>query len=207
MSLSEFHDVRFPAALAFGASGGPETRTEIVSLSGGGEARNAVWSGSRRRWDVGGAVLTLDALNLLIEFFEARRGRLHGFRFRDFADDRSGAPEQAVTPTDQILGTGDGSVLVFPLIKTYGEVDRRILKPVDGAVRVALNGVEITSGFSVDLDAGEVMFDTPPAAGALVTAGYHFDCAVRFDTDRLEATLDSVRTGRIVSIPLIELTG
>ncbi|MEL7127933.1 MAG: DUF2460 domain-containing protein, partial [Pseudomonadota bacterium] len=41
MSLSEFHDVQLPMAFAFGASGGPERRTDIVALASGGEARNA----------------------------------------------------------------------------------------------------------------------------------------------------------------------
>lgn len=207
MSLSNFHDVRLPVSLAFGASGGPEYRTDVVALSGGGEARNAVWSGSRRRWDVGGAVLTLDALNLVIAFFEARRGRLHGFRFRDFTDHRSGPPEQAVTPTDQFIAEGDGSQTQFELVKRYGEVERRILKPLAGTVEIALDGEALVGGFSVDWDTGIVSFDSAPAMGLSITAGFEFDCAVRFDSDRLEATLESVRSGRIVSIPLIELTG
>ncbi|MEO1100580.1 MAG: DUF2460 domain-containing protein [Pseudomonadota bacterium] len=207
MSLANFHDVRLPVSLAFGASGGPERRTEVIALSGGSEARNAVWSGSRRRWDVGGAVLTLDALNLVIAFFEARRGRLHGFRFRDFTDDRSGPPEQPVTPTDQFIAQGDGSRTQFELVKRYGEVERRILKPLAGTVEIALDGDAQSGGFSVDLNAGTVTFDIPPAPGRSITAGFEFDCAVRFDTDRLEATLESVRAGRIVSIPLVELTG
>ncbi len=206
MSLSNFHDVRLPLSLAFGASGGPERRTDVVSLSGGGEARNSVWAGSRRRWDVGGAVLTLDALNLVIEFFEARRGRLHGFRFRDFTDDRSGPPEQDPTPTDQFIGIGDGSATQFGLLKRYGEVERRILKPLEGTVQVAVDGVPLTDRFAVDFGTGMLALDTPPAPGSSVYAGYQFDCPVRFDTDRLEATLESVRSGRIVNIPLIELT-
>ena len=48
-----FHEVRFPANLSFGALGGPERRTEIVTLSNGFEERNTPWAHSRRRFDAG----------------------------------------------------------------------------------------------------------------------------------------------------------
>jgi uncharacterized protein (TIGR02217 family) len=207
MSLAAFHDVRFPMKLALGASGGPERRTEIVPLASGGEARNARWSGSRRRWDIGGAVSKLDDLNALIEFFEARRGRLHGFRFRDFTDDRSTRPGQVITPTDQSLGLGDDAQTVFQLVKDYGRVSRDIIKPVDGTLKIAFDGAGQTSGFALDDTTGQVTFDTPPAMGVAISAGYLFDCPVRFDTDRLETVLEAFGAGRIVSVPIIELLG
>ena len=49
---SNFHEVSFPLALAFHSTGGPSRRTEIVTLGSGHEERNAVWAGSRRRYDV-----------------------------------------------------------------------------------------------------------------------------------------------------------
>lgn len=205
--LSEFHEVRFPLALAFGAIGGPERRTEIVELASGQEVRNAVWSGARRRWDIGSAVQTLDELNLLIGFFEARRGPLHGFRFRDFADDRSGLPEQPVSATDQVLGEGDGATTAFQLTKRYGETVRPILKPVDGTVTVAVDGLAQASGYTVDPTVGIVEFDTPPPLGTTLTAGFEFDCPVRFDSDRIEASLEGFGAGRIVNAKLIELVG
>ncbi|MEM7766441.1 MAG: DUF2460 domain-containing protein [Pseudomonadota bacterium] len=206
MSLSNFHDVRFPMALAFGAVGGPERRTEIIELASGREVRNAVWAQARRRWDVGSAVERLDELNALLEFFEARMGRFHGFRFRDFADDRSCAPEQAPAPGDQAIGTGDGSPTVFQLVKHYGETERTILKPIEGTVRVAIDGVE-TSAFSSDTSTGLVTLDTAPPAGAAITAGFRFDCAARFDSDRIDASLEAFGAGRIISIPIVELVG
>src|SRR5215467_10958177 len=74
-----FHDVRFPTAIALHSTGGPERRTEIVTLGSGFEERNAVWANSRRRYDAGYGVKTLDDLHAVIAFFEARLGRLHGF--------------------------------------------------------------------------------------------------------------------------------
>ncbi|MEO0982689.1 MAG: DUF2460 domain-containing protein [Pseudomonadota bacterium] len=207
MSLAQFHEARLPLALAFGAVGGPERRTEVVQLASGREARNAVWAGSRRRWELAGAVRKVEDLYALSVFFEARRGRLHGFRFRDPADDRSCAPNETPSALDQAIGTGDGATTVFPLIKRYGDYERRIWKPMDGEVLVAADGVELAGGFAVDGATGEVSFDAAPAAGAEVTAGFRFDTPVRFDTDHLETSLEAFGAGRAVSVPIVEITG
>ncbi len=208
--MSAFHEVTFPLALAFGASGGPERRTEIVTLGSGREERNTPWMHGRRRWDVGSAARTLDDLHALIEFFEARRGRLHGFRFRDFADWRSGPPSQTPTALDQVIGEGDGAATAFQLTKTYGESEsacvRPIRKPVAGSVLIALDGGAVDpSSFDVDYTTGLVSFDAAPADGAAITAGFAFDTPARFDADRLDLSLDAFGAGRVLSIPLIEI--
>jgi uncharacterized protein (TIGR02217 family) len=204
-----FHEIRFPTAIAFHSTGGPERRTEIVTLGSGFEERNAVWANSRRRYDAGSGVKTLDDLSGVIAFFEARLGRLYGFRFRDFADWKSCPPGAAVSPLDQVIGTGDGAATAFQLTKTYisGPASwvRKIAKPVDGTVRIAVAGVELTSGFSVDATTGLVTFATAPARGAAITAGYEFDTPVRFDTDSLSINLATFAAGEIPSIPIVEV--
>ncbi len=203
-----FHEIRFPTAIAFHSTGGPERRTEIVTLGSGFEERNGVWSASRRRYDVGYGVRTLDDIHALIAFFEARGGRLHGFRFKDFADFKSCSPGAAITPLDQAIGTGDGAATVFQLVKTYPSGPsswvRAIKKPVAGSVRVAVAGVEQTA-FTVDTTAGLVSFATAPPAGAVIAAGFEFDVPVRFDTDALTINLAHVEAGEIPSIPIVEI--
>src|ERR1700749_648324 len=161
-----FHEIRFPTAIAFHSTGGPERKTEIVTVGSGFEERNAVWANSRRRYDVGSGVKTLDDLSSVIAFFEARLGRLYGFRFKDFADFKSCAPGAAVTPADQSVGTGDGTTTAFQLIKTYASGPanwiRRIAKPVDGTVRVAVAGVEQTTGITIDPTTGLISFASAP---------------------------------------------
>ncbi|MEI9932795.1 MAG: DUF2460 domain-containing protein [Rhizomicrobium sp.] len=204
-----FHEIRFPTAVAFHSTGGPERKTEIVTLGSGYEERNAVWANSRRRYDVGSGVKTLDDLSSVIAFFEARLGRLYGFRFKDFADFKSCAPGASVSPTDQAISTGDGAATTFQIIKTYtsGPTNwiRRIAKPVDGTVRVAVAGVEQTTGITIDTTTGLISFAFAPANGATITAGYEFDCAVRFDTDQLSINLASFAAGEIPSIPIVEV--
>jgi uncharacterized protein (TIGR02217 family) len=203
-----FHEISFPLPVAFHSTGGPVRKTEIVTLGSGYEERNAVWAGSRRSFDVGSGVRSLDDLALVIAFFEARAGRLYGFRFKDFADFKSCAPGAAISPTDQTIGTGDGHTATFQLSKTYasgvGSWTRAIAKPVTGTVRIAVAGSEIASGFSVDTTTGLVTFAAAPASGT-ITAGFAFDCPVRFDTDSLSINLASFQAGEAPSIPLTEI--
>ena len=208
--MPAFHEVTFPLDVALGASGGPERRTDIVLLGSGREERNARWAHSRRRWDAGYGVRSLAALQAVVAFFEERRGRLHGFRFRDRLDHASAPAGAAPSPTDQPIGTGDGERRVFALVKTYGTGEsayvRPVVKPVAGSVRVAVAGVELgPEAFAVDTTTGVVTLETAPAPGQAVTAGFQFDTQVRFDSDRIEATLETFEAGRMAAVPLIEV--
>ncbi|MEO1961058.1 MAG: DUF2460 domain-containing protein [Paracoccus sp. (in: a-proteobacteria)] len=204
-----FHEVRFPDDISRGARGGPERRTQIVELASGDEERNASWANSRRRYDVAYGIRRVDDLAAVVAFFEARNGRLHGFRFKDWGDYKSCLPSATPSPTDQAIGTGDGATTAFQLVKRYASGNqiwtRTITKPVAGTVRVALDGAEQVGGWSVDTTNGVVTFGTAPAAGVAITAGFEFDVPVRFDTDALDVTLDLERLGSITSIPLLEL--
>ncbi len=199
-----FHEVRLPARLAFGSTGGVERRTEVVTLASGYERRATPWAHGRRRYLIGAGVRSLDEVAVLVAFFEARRGRLHGFRFKDFADFRSGAPSAAISPLDQMLGVGDGDRVSFQLIKRYGDVERPIRKPVEDTVRVAVAGVE-TEAFAVDAATGIVTLAAAAPEDAVITAGFAFDTPVRFDTDRIDVSLEGFEAGRVVAAPLIEI--
>ena len=208
-----FHEIRFPTAISRAAHGGPERRTDVVVLGSGAEERNARWADSRRTYNAGYGIKSLDDLHAVIAFFEERRGRLHGFRWRDPLDWKSCPPEQAPVNTDQLLGQGDGIRVTFDLIKTYGQAhapwSRRIKKPVDGSVLVAVAGVAQAPGTHIIIDhqTGTIAFlpDHIPPVGGAVTAGFAFDVPVRFDTDKLEVNLQGFRHGAIPQIPLIEI--
>ena len=128
-----FHEVRFPDNVSRGARGGPERRTQVVELASGDEERNASWANSRRRYDVAYGIRRADDLAAVVAFFEARNGRLHGFRYKDWADYKSCLPSQAVAPTDQPIGTGNGAVITpyEYICKIWtAEPDRFILSPI-----------------------------------------------------------------------------
>lgn len=202
--MSAFHEVALPLPFALGASGGPERRVDVVALGSGREVRNTPWAHGRRRYDIGGAVRTLDELHALIAFFEARCGKLHGFRFRDPFDCKSCAPSLAVSATDQIIGEGDGLLTSFQLTKAYGDYSRPLSKPVIGSVRIAIDGEELDD-VAVDASSGVVTFDAAPDDGAIITAGFAFDTPVRFDVDRLDLQLDGFGAGRAIAVPLVEI--
>jgi uncharacterized protein (TIGR02217 family) len=193
-----FSEIRLPARLAFGSTGGVERRTDIVTLASGYEQRATPWADGRRRYLIGGGVRALEEAVELVAFFEARRGRLTGFRFQDFAD---------YAAANQPIGTGDGATTVFQLSKTYGDAAdsyvRPIRKPVAGTVSVAVAG--IAAPFSVDTTTGLVTLATAPAAGQAVTSSFQFDTPVRFDADRIEMTLEGFDAARLVAVALIEV--
>ena len=204
-----FHEVRFPDNISRGARGGPERRTQIVEMASGDEERNGSWADSRRRYDASYGIRKADDLAAVTAFFEARRGRLYGFRWKDWADYKSGLPSANPTAVDQPIGTGNGAATTFQLVKLYTSGaqswTRTISKPVAGTVTLALNGVTQITGWTVNTTTGLVTFVAAPAPGVAITAGFEFDVPVRFDTDTLDVTLDFERLGSITSIPLIEV--
>lgn len=206
-----FHEIRFPANLSFGSVGGPERLTEIVSLTNGFEERSSPWAHSRRRYDAGMGLRSLDDMAVLIAFFEARAGQLHGFRWKDWTDFKSGAPSAAVSAFDQEIGRGDGQGVGFVLSKAYrsgaAEYRRPVVKPVAGTVRVAVADVELIAGdqFRVDPANGTVTLAEPPGKGVPVRAGFEFDVPVRFDTDRIALSLSNFQAGDLPHVPVLEV--
>ena len=208
-----FHETRFPTAISRASHGGPERRTDVVALGSGAEERNARWADSRRSYNAGYGVKSLNDLHAVIAFFEERRGRLHGFRWRDPSDFKSCPPETAPTALDQQIGIGDGTTAAFQLKKVYGSVfnpwTRDIEKPVSGTVLIAVAGVVQTpaTAYSVDHATGIVTFQPGhiPSAAQIITAGFEFDVPVRFDTDKLEISIQGFRHGAIPSIPIVEV--
>ncbi|WP_411819707.1 DUF2460 domain-containing protein [Hyphococcus formosus] len=206
-----FHEVLFPIDIALNSEGGPSRKTEIYALNSGYEERNSPWAGSRRSFNAGYGVKSIRDIENIIAFFEARHGRLYGFRFRDPFDNKSCAIADTPSPQDQLIGTGDGDEVGFTLLKTYNsgahDYQRPITKPVEGTVRIAVDGSELTQGddFTVDPTTGLVTLMAPPASGVSVTAGFVFDVPVRFDSDDLRINLAAFRAGDIPSIPLIEV--
>lgn len=206
-----FHEILFPTTLSFGSVGGPARRTEVVGLANGFEERNSPWTHSRRRYDAGVGMRSLDDLETLIAFFEARRGQLYGFRWKDWSDYKSCAPSRAVAFGDQTIGYGDGETTEFALVKSYTSgvyhYDRPILKPVAGSVRAGIGGDEQYDAvhYSVDSARGVITFFAPPETGQPVTAGFEFDVPVRFDTDEIQISVANFQAGDVPSVPVVEI--
>lgn len=206
-----FHEVRFPASLSFGSVGGPERRTDIVTLANGFEERNTPWAHSRRRYDAGLGMRSLDDVETLISFFEARQGQMFGFRWKDWADFKSATASGEVAFDDQVIAHGDGTTVEFQLCKRYRSgnfaYSRPITKPVPGTVRIGVeqDPLQESVDYEVDTSTGRVSFVHPPAAGQAVVAGFEFDVPVRFDTDRIQTSVASFQAGDVPNVPVVEV--
>ncbi|MEP3638636.1 MAG: DUF2460 domain-containing protein [Paracoccaceae bacterium] len=207
----DFHEVRFPANLSFGSVGGPERRTDVVTLANGFEERNTPWAHSRRRYDAGMGMRSLDDVETLIAFFEARQGQMFGFRWKDWSDFKSSRASSEPTFGDQVIAIGDGTTQSFPLVKIYRSgsftYERPIRKPVAGTVRIGLSQDEMQEGvdYEVDTSRGMITFSHPPDPDIEISAGYEFDVPVRFDTGSIQTSVASFKAGDVPSVPIVEV--
>jgi uncharacterized protein (TIGR02217 family) len=204
-AVAPFDDVLFPIEIGGQASVAPTFSTNVVTSASGFESRNVNWSQARLQFDAGPGVRGDAELETLLTFFRARRGSAVAFRFRDPYDFSSNGMTGNPAATDQAIGTGDGVLDNFALVKAYGSGEqRRITRPVPGSVRIAVDGSELATGWTIE-DKGLIQFDQPPSAGAAVTAGFLFDTPVRFADDRLEVNRATFLAGEAPSVPLIEV--
>jgi uncharacterized protein (TIGR02217 family) len=206
--VDAFDDVQFPLAIGRKASVQPGFSTAVVTTASGHEQRNADWASGRMRYDAGPGVRSEAEMQTLIAFFRARRGAAKGFRFRDPLDFSSNGMGGVPTALDQVIGVGDGVVTLFPLVKRYGEgADaevRRITRPELGSLVVAVGGVSVLTGWTLE-SSGTVLFALPPAPGAQVTAGFRFDVPVRFAEDSLSIDAVNFAAGEAGSVALVEV--
>lgn len=206
-----FHDLRLQDVLPLEAGEILEYSTELVTTASGFEHCNARWAQPRRRYDVHIGNRSLRDLRQLAKFFRARRGRLHGFLWRDRIDYRSvnrGAGPWATDQPMQML-SADGRVWAFYKGLQHGLADRRarrIFKPIAASVGLAHAGQPIPkSHYTVHAAQGVIAFASAHRRRAQVTAGFEFDVPVRFDTDRLDIQLTSPNAGSCAPIPLVEI--
>jgi len=192
--VQAFDDVVFPLALGREGEVSPAFSTDVVEGANGYEMRSARWDGARTAYDVGPGVRGEADVAALLAFFRARRGPARAFRLRDPFDHDA----QGVT-----IGIGDGVTRSFALVKRYGDAARRITRPVAGSVGVAVDG-RAMHGFSLAAG-GVVTLDDAPVVGAIVTATFSFDVAVRFAEDRLSVSRATYLAGEAASVPLVEV--
>ncbi len=220
-----FHEIRLPDDIESGAIGGPMFKTRILELSSGFERRNIEWSKARGAWDIGYGLMSMEDdqqdtfLHLLRDFFRAREGRAHGFRFKDWLDFQIG---DIANPTidNQAIGLGDDSTVLFQIFKRYvsGGInyDREINKIVTGQISVLIENVVQTDpgDYSIDLNTGEITFVVAPAStggtgagGAeIVQTANEFDVPVRFDDDHFRASVTHAAGTGAASWPNIGVT-
>lgn len=189
-----FADVRLPVDVEKGVRGGPIFRTNVVTLSSGKEQRNQEWSRERFEGEVSYGIRNRAQFDEVRDFFMARRGRLEGFRYKDWTD---------YSVVGQDVDVGDGVVTTFQLVKSYGDFVRKITRPVSGTVVVYLDDVEQSSGYTVNHATGVITFTSAPGNGVVISADFEFDIPVRFDTDKFEGVAETPEAIETSSLPIV----
>jgi len=205
-----FHEVQFPDDISRGAVGGPRFKTNVLTLASGHEQRNIDWSITRGEWDIGYGLRSQSDLDILINFFYAREGRAHGFRFKDWSDFKIGDVDNPTT-NNQSIGTGDASDSTWQIYKRYtsGSInyDRTINKIVTGKIVVLLdNVVKADPGdYSIDLNTGLITFVSPPGGSVDIQVACEFDVPVRFDVDEMRLNIIMFEIGSWPNISVVEI--
>ena len=193
VSYIDFVEERLELGYHYGCVGGPQFKTDIVVNGAENEQRNLNWWFPLGKWQLGERML-LDSdvegvkeVEYLRSFHTARSGGKQGFRFKDWADYQVIGVE---------LGTGNGVTTQWQLKKLYtaGEYSfyRAITKPVEGTVRIYLDGNEI-SYHLINYETGLISFAAPVSNGVVITADFEFDVPVSFEKDEIEWSLEAVR--------------
>ena len=213
-----FHDVRIAEGIERKSKVIWSFRTAIIALNTGFERRNINWAQYRLRADIGYGARGAADLREIIDFYIAREGMAHGWRFKNWLDYQIGDYTDAAN-SYQAIGLGDDSTTQFQVYKRYTSgsttYDKTIRKLVSGTVKVLLDGAVQGSGYTVDVNTGLITFSVAPAstggtgAGGAVEVGVacEFDFPVRFDTDDLQAVADIIDGGvggELPSIPIVE---
>lgn len=200
---------RFPMRISYAMTGGPGFRTQIAESLASFEARSAAWAYPRHRWNVSSGLDGRASWVQLRAFFMVARGRLNGWRFRDWDDytvTHDGTNERGI-----VTGL---TTTTFQLHKRYtigGEsVDRKIQKPLAAGFELkdGSTSLTLTTDYTLDTTTGIVTTTAPRTASNLTWAG-EFDVPMRFDTDEIQSAILARDSSGVVSewadIPIIEI--
>ena len=194
-----FLEIRFPESISFESSTILEFNTSIITSKNGNEQRNVNWQYNKMKYNIINGIKTTRELDEIIKLFRNAKGQAYGFRFKDWSDYKA---------TKQQIAIGDNINTKFQLIKTYiisnNIYTRIITKPVISTVKLYIDDVEIND-FNIDFTTGEIVLSSPPQENSIIYADFEFDVPVRFNSDILEITMQSIKTGFVKDIMLIEV--
>lgn len=180
---------------AFGWSAAPMFNTTVVLLRNKRARRNAEWSQPQWHFTVVFNNTMAAAYLQIIDTMLLCRGRLHAIRARNWAFYKASAWK---------FGTGDGTTDRFQLGRLIEGDGESFLQEIHAlsldesapTPAVYVNGVQVGATFNDRT--GEVLFDNPPANGAVLTWSGWFDFWVRFASDDLPASIDNKSQGEFV---------
>jgi uncharacterized protein (TIGR02217 family) len=198
----------FPTDISFGRPGGPEYLTDVAILESGHEQRNSFWKEPRYSWDVGYSLRTMDKIYALLQFFHACKGRHQPFRFKDWLDYKSCAIHLTPDFDDISLGAATAGQTQFQLKKTFTQgtytTSIDITKPKGSTIKIGEDGVEVTTGWTINETTGIITRAPALAGGEVITWGGEFYRKCRFDVDKLPHAFEAWEAGG-VEVPIMHL--
>lgn len=159
----------------------PGFNTKVHRAASGREARAALqafplWT-FKLSYEVLRAAVAYGELQTLAGFFLARLGSFDSFLYNDPTDN---------AVTDQSIGTGDGMMDTFQLVRAWGLFIEPVMN-INGAVVIKVNGVTKTLITDYTLTSfGIVIFVVAPAVGTTITWTGAYYYRVRFMQDIAE---------------------
>ena len=200
----DFDEVVFPEDVSWGSSGGPTFKTQVYESFRGYEKRNVDWKSPIMEFNVAYGIKTDIQMMEVINFFNARQGKLRGFRYKNWANYQI---------LNDNIAIGDGSSTRLPMVRTYGvaatQTYKRLHKIVPGSVTnvtIGLNALVEGVDFVIDYNSGEIVFGEGQAPGLGIpvkAATLEFDEPVRFDVDSLQIVIDGYNNNSLSHLPLI----
>lgn len=189
--MAQFLEERLPVTISYGSSFGELYQVEIVETDNGHEYRRLVHNIPRMVHDISYAVREqIDLLESVLDLYHRCYGRFAGFRVKNLAYYSTNNYVDTPTPFDCALDYVSAGV--YQLVAYYGNISkpvldigrpkRTIFKPVSGTVKIGIQAVEQTQGWTVDTTTGRITFaanktgmitNITQAASAVVTLGAH----------------------------------
>jgi len=199
---------RFPSNISYGSAGGPSYSTSIVKSKSGRDSVNANWTMPLFTYNIENGIKDWVDLEDVIAFFHVAGGMFGRFRFKDWLDYKTSRGTITPAHNDQSIGVGDGVTTTFQFVKNYVVGShiraRKISKPVVDTALIGIDGVLQSGGYTVDYTTGTVTFISPPAVGANISWGGEFDVPVRFESDNINASMESWQLGNL-NLGLVEV--
>ncbi len=208
-----FHESAiFPTDISYGSTGGAGYSTVITKLDSGHEIRSERWEQARHQYDASYGIKTLTELKTVLEFFHARKGSAHGFRWLDPMDYSTDSTRRGTASWDDVeLGVIDSNNQIQLATKyTNGgnTVTRNLEKPISGTVKVGWDGAEKTENTDWSIDYATGVITASASSGNNVSAGAQFHVPCRFGEEvdeHLPLSFDAFELGSIGSVPVVEI--
>jgi uncharacterized protein (TIGR02217 family) len=200
-----FLDYRLKENIEYGADFGPGYKTDVSESASGYEYRDSRFSLPRYSGNIVPGIDQAGDFEDVLTLFHVARGRRNTWRFRDWTD---------YEIENEILGTlTTGAEETVQLGKSYSVAGQSFFRPiwrwVESTLIIKVDG-EIDTDGTLDGETGIWTFGAStspfltPGAVVVIESG-EFDLEVRFDIDRLPATLATFNLNKVSSIPIVEV--